>query len=102
MATMWPYRHIDRQSRRRNHLTKMKSIDLTSTAKALAYLKSLPADSVVEIIDGRRALTNAATDAVSKLVGESAHNWANNRDRWTWTAGELVATIEAEMAGGEE
>ena len=80
----------------------MKHIDITTTAKALAYLKSLPADSAVEIIDGRRALTNAATDAVSKLVGESAYNWASNRSRWEWTAGELVATIEAEIAEAAE
>lgn len=74
----------------------MNAIDLTTPEKALAYLKSLPPDSVIEIQDGRSALTSAETDAVSAALGQTAYNWANDRLRWEWTAGDLVAAIEAD------
>lgn len=74
----------------------MKTIDLTTPTKALNYLKSLPADTAIEIIDGREAVTNPETDAVSAVTGETAYNWALVHRRWHWTAGELVAQIEAE------
>lgn len=73
-------------------------IDLTSPAKAISYLRSLPASTEVEIIDARRTLPNAETDAVAAIVGGSAFEWANSRSRWNWTAAELVAALAESSA----
>lgn len=79
----------------------MKPIDLTSPEKALAYLRSLAANTEIEIIDARSALPNAETDAVAAIVGESAISWAHNRGRYVWTARALVQALETEMASAD-
>jgi plasmid maintenance system antidote protein VapI len=75
----------------------MKNIDSSSPESALDYLRSLPARKEIEIINGRVALTNAATDAVSVIAGQSAYEWATLHNRWDWTAGELIDAMEREL-----
>jgi len=70
-------------------------IDLTTPAAALAYLRSLPADYVIEIPDKfDPAPESAAVTAVSVITGETAYNFAASEDRWIWTVSELIAGIE--------
>lgn len=72
----------------------MKTIDLTTTAAALAYLRSLPAETEISLPGAYHTLPNSpAADAVEVLAGESANAWATAAGRWDWTAGELVQEL---------
>ena len=75
----------------------MKSAALESPASCFAYLRSLPKDQVIDILDGNHELTNPETDAACKIVGGSATNWAYRYRRWSWTADELVAALERDF-----
>lgn len=78
----------------------MKTIDLTSAESALNHLRSLPADQAISL-PGDYTESTTEGDAVRAITDESAHTWAANRRQWEWTAAELVATLEAEIAGRE-
>lgn len=79
--------------------TNMK-LDLTTAESALAYLRSLPADQAISL-PGHYTESTTEGDAVRAIVGESAHTWAGNRRQWEWSAADLVATLEAEIADRE-
>jgi hypothetical protein len=78
----------------------MKTIDLTSAESALNYLRSLPADQMISL-PGHYTESNTEGDAVRAITEESAHTWAGNRRQWEWTAADLVATLETEIAERE-
>lgn len=74
----------------------MKTIDLTTKAAALEYLRSL-GDTDVEIFDATRdrRVTSAAQDAVGVLADQSAYEWASNRNNLEYTAADLVEIFES-------
>jgi len=74
----------------------MSTIDLTTPAAALNYLRSLPVSEEISLPGLHESTT--AGDAVRAITGENANVWANNRNQWEWTAGQLVTTLEAETA----
>lgn len=75
----------------------MNSINLTSPAAALAYLSSLPAQTILELPGAGDPRPNSpAADAVQVITDQSANAWAASRNRWEWTAGELVAELRPE------
>lgn len=78
----------------------MTTIDLTSPESALNYLSSLPADQTISL-PGHYTESTTEGDAVSAITEEAAHTWAGNRRQWEWTAVELVAVLEAEIAERE-
>lgn len=78
----------------------MNAIDLTTASAAINYLRSLPADQSISL-PGHYTESTTEGDAVRAITDESAHTWASNRRQWDWTAAELVATLEAEIAGRE-
>jgi hypothetical protein len=78
----------------------MTTIDLTSPESALNYLRNLPADQMLSL-PGHYSESNTEGDAVRAITEESAHTWASNRRQWDWTAADLVATLEAEIADRE-
>jgi hypothetical protein len=75
-------------------------IDLTSPAKAIAYLESLPADQAISLPGSGETTTDG--DAVRAICGMSANEWANLRGQWEWTAGNLTAALRAEMEAANE
>jgi len=75
----------------------MKTIDLTTPAAALNYLRSLPADQAISL-PGHYTESTTEGDAVRSITDESAHTWASNRRQWDWTAAELVDALEAEIS----
>lgn len=70
------------------------TIDLTSAQSALAYLRSLPADQSISL-PGKGECNTIEGDAVRAITEQSANEWASNHGRWEWTAGELVAALDA-------
>lgn len=70
----------------------MKNIDLTTAESALAYLKTIPADQEI-ILPGAGERNTTEGDAVAVITGESSNAWASSRNRWEWTAGELIAAL---------
>jgi hypothetical protein len=75
----------------------MKTIDLTTAASALAYLCSLPADTSISLPGACEPLPDPGPgDAVAKITGQSANQWAASMNRWEWTASELVTALEAD------
>lgn len=77
----------------------MKTIDLTSPAAALAYLRSLPSDQAISLPGANETNTNEG-DAVRAITGQSANEWAARYNRWEWTAGELVFQLVDEQREG--
>jgi len=75
-------------------------IDLTTAESALNYLRSLPADQAISLPVHYTESTTEG-DAVYAITEESAHTWAGNRRQWEWTAADLVAALEAEIANRE-
>jgi hypothetical protein len=83
----------------------MITIDLTTPAAALVYLRSLPADQAISLPGHYTESTTESTtegDAVRAITEESTHSWAGNRRQWEWTASELVLALEAEIADRDE
>jgi hypothetical protein len=78
----------------------MNTIDLTSAESALNYLRSLPADQAISL-PGFGEVNTTEGDAVRAITEESANGWANAHRKWEWTAADLVATLEAEIADRE-
>lgn len=74
----------------------MSTIDLTSPAAALAYLRSLPAAEVIALT-GQGEESTVAADAVRAIAGISANDWAAREGRWEWTAAELAEAMAAEL-----
>ena len=70
----------------------MTKIDLTSKAKALIYLKSLPEETEIEIASP--TLTTAAEDAIKVIVGAGTREWANDRRKWNFTKAEILAEMD--------
>lgn len=84
-----------------NTTTTMNTIiDLTTAQSAFNYLRSLPADQAINL-PGHYTENTTEGDAVRAITDQSAHEWAGNRRQWEWTAADLVATLEAEMAESE-
>jgi len=76
----------------------MTTIDLTSAYSAICYLCGLPADQNISLPGAYESTTEG--DAVRAITGDSANLWASNRNKWQWTAGELVAALESELDDG--
>ena len=64
-------------------------MNLETRSAALAYLRSLPPDQIIALPSSGE-MTTAEADAVSVLAGEHASSWARARNRWEWTASELL------------
>jgi len=73
----------------------MKTIDLTSPEKAMAYLRSLPASQEIEIVNASLTLPDAANDAIAAASGLSSIAWAQSQNRYVWTARALVLALTA-------
>lgn len=78
----------------RGKMPSMKTIDLTNSAAAIAYLATLPAAQQISLPGAGEATTEG--DAVTAVTGLHANEWANSRRRWDWAAGELVAALREE------
>lgn len=73
----------------------MKTIKLNSEFAALDYLRRLPASTKIEIPGAYHSLPfSPAVEAIYVIVGESANTWASSKNRWDWTAGELLEALE--------
>jgi hypothetical protein len=71
-------------------------IDLTTPEAALAYLRGLPPQQEISLPEADFVGT-----AVRVITSLSATEWSNGRARWEWTAGELAATLAAELEAME-
>jgi hypothetical protein len=78
----------------------MKNIDLTSAESAFNYLRGLPANHAISL-PGFGEVNTTEGDAVRAITEESANSWANAHRQWEWTAADLVATLETEIAERE-
>lgn len=75
------------------HMT-MTTIDLTSPEAALDYLRSLnPADEV-ELPDTGKNESNLWGDVVRAVTESNPKDFVIQYNQWTWTVGELLATLE--------
>jgi hypothetical protein len=73
----------------------MKTINLNSEFAALDYLRRLPASAKIEIPGAYHSDSfTPAVEAIYVIVGESANAWASSKNRWDWTAGELLEALE--------
>jgi hypothetical protein len=73
----------------------MKTIKLNSEFAALDYLRRLPASAKIEIPGACHSDPfTPAVEAIYVIVGESANAWASSKNRWDWTAGELLEALE--------
>jgi hypothetical protein len=73
----------------------MKTIKLNSEFAALDYLRRLPASAKIEIPGACHSDPfTPAVEAIYVIVGESANTWASSKNRWDWTAGELLEALE--------
>jgi hypothetical protein len=73
----------------------MKTINLNSEFAALDYLRRLPASAKIEIPGAYHSDPfTPAVEAIYVIVGESANAWASSKNRWDWTAGELLEALE--------
>jgi len=73
----------------------MKTIKLNSDFAALDYLRRLPASTKIEIPGAYHSNPfTPAVEAICVIVGESANAWASSKNRWDWTAGELLEALE--------
>jgi hypothetical protein len=80
----------------------MKTIDLTTPASALAYLRSLDPATEISLPGAHETQPDPGPgDAVAKITGQSANQWATAMNRWEWTAGELVAALQPTAANYE-
>lgn len=66
----------------------MKTLDLTSPAKARAYLESLGPDTIIEL--PAAGMRSAAADAVGVLAEQDASVFAREFGRWEWTVKEVL------------
>jgi len=72
----------------------MKTIKLNSDFAALDYLRRLPASTKIEIPGAYHSNPfTPAVEAICVIVGESANAWASSKNRWDWTAGELLEAL---------
>ena len=72
----------------------MKTINLNSEFAALDYLRRLPASTKIEITGAYHSDPfTPAVEAICVIVGESANAWASSKNRWDWTAGELLEAL---------
>ena len=79
----------------------MKTIKLNSDFAALDYLRRLPASTKIEIPGAYNSNPfTPAVEAIYVIVGESANAWASSKNRWDWTAGELLEALE--LSNSEE
>lgn len=72
------------------------TIDLTTPEAALAWLRSLPAALDIELPghgESARGDNDVAASAVRAITSQDANSWASDRNRWIWTAGELLAAL---------
>lgn len=70
----------------------MKTIDLTTPAAALAYLRTLPADQSISLPGPMES--TAEGDAVRIITGyANANQWAAMQRQWDWMAGDLVREV---------
>jgi hypothetical protein len=72
----------------------MKTINLNSEFAALDYLRRLPSSTKIEIPGAYHSDPfTPAVEAICVIVGESANAWASSKNRWDWTAGELLEAL---------
>ena len=74
----------------------MQSLDLTTPAAALAYLASLPEETLE--LSGAHEHPSTVDDAVTAVTGESANRFGEMHRKWVWEKEELLAALREAQA----
>lgn len=75
-------------------------VDLTAPGAALAWLRSLPAGQEIDLpgqYESVRGDNDIAACVVRVITGLDANTWATRRNRWIWTAGELLTALSPDI-----